>query len=524
VKFTVRLGEKPPKTFLELMGGDEKAAALLAEVYKSVDDVDFQIGILAERKPDAFALGNRQFKVFVLSAPARLKNDRLLSEQYGSQTYGANGIEYIEHTNFAQILERHYPSLRPAIEGVENMFAPLPRAGTLVDRLSANATASSDASLKATTRASTVSVYLGLVALLFGWASLPVVLTLFATAVGARMVQFVSALGGAERAALILAAYKGGARETELGNLFAAEKSGRRGALAAKLGALALLDVGGMIAWHLFAAHPLVALTLAAASLWSGLKALKAAKAASADLTNLRVGLAAKLIEGREHVDPATLPGETSLQKRYWVMLGAKPGETPSPFLKMSDTYGVLRRSGLPVAKAFMTAAMWHVPFARKTWTNYPDAKAQYKPGFLDIWIPGLIDPQGYSNNRVFGDGTKPGVAKGDLDMAEFDRLFRDFGMHDYLTAYDLARIREANQHRDALAGQFLVARGRSLRGQAPRRPADRAVRRPRRVGGRPARPPRARDQPRAVPPLLPRRPALRSPARPRDAADEVTV
>lgn len=454
VKFTVRLGEKPPKTFLELTGGDEKAAALLAEVYKSVDDVDFQIGILAERKPDAFALGNRQFKVFVLSAPARLKNDRLLSEQYGSQTYGASGIEYVEHTNFAQILERHYPSLRPAIEGVENMFAPLPKAGTLVDRLGANATASSDASLKATLRASTVSVYVATAALLLGWASWPIVVALFAAAIAARVGTFESALSGVERAAGVLRAYRDGAREAELGNLFAAEKAGRRGALFAKIGAFALLDVGGTIAWHLFAAHPLIALILGAASIWSGLKALRAAKTASADLTNLRVGLAAKLTEGREHVDPATLPGETSLQKRYWVMLGAKPGETPSPFLSMSDTYGVLRRSGLPVAKAFMTAAMWHVPFARKTWVNYPEEKARYKPGFLDIWIPGLIDTQGYSNNRVFGDGTKPGVAKGDLDMAEFDRLFRDFGMHDYLTAYDLARIREANQHRDAVAGR----------------------------------------------------------------------
>src|SRR5206468_3665883 len=62
-KFTIRLGEKPPRTFEELTGGNKEAAAKLREVYKSVDEVDMQIGILAERKPVGYALGNRQFKV-----------------------------------------------------------------------------------------------------------------------------------------------------------------------------------------------------------------------------------------------------------------------------------------------------------------------------------------------------------------------------------------------------------------------------------------------------------------------------
>jgi len=451
VKFTTRLGEKAPRTFLELTGGDQAAADKLASVYKSVEDVDFQVGILAERKPAGFALGNRQFKVFVLSAPARLKNDRFLSEQYGAQTYGAAGVEYIEHTNFSNLIERHYPSLRPVVEGVANAFAPLPKPGTLNDRLAESAKASSAKADSASTwtffagfGVKTVAAALGSTAVL-SLASL-IAVPWIASMVASKLYKKASAATDAVAAGLT-----GGEREGLLPALFQAEKDGRRASLAVKLSAYTVLDVGGMVAWHLFAAHPLGALLIGAVSIYSGVKALKAARRASDDLTNLRVGLAAKLTADRPHTDPATLPGDTALQKRYWVMIGGKE----TPVAHFSDTFGALKRSGLPAVKAFMTAAMWHVPFARKTWKNVPpEEKAKLNPGFFDVYIPGLIDTQGYSNTRIYSDGSVPGVKRGDLDMAEFDRLFRDFGMHDYLTAYDFARIREANQFRDAQAGR----------------------------------------------------------------------
>ncbi|MDE2512311.1 MAG: hypothetical protein KGL74_14395, partial [Elusimicrobia bacterium] len=437
VKFTTRLGEKPPKTFLELTGGDQAAADKLAAVYKNVNDVDFQIGILAERKPTGFALGNRQFKVFVLSAPARLKNDRLLSEQYGSRTYGTSGIEYVEHTNFAHLIERHFPSLRPAVEGVENMFAPLPKAGTLNERLAVNANASLET------------------AMTYGAWSFLSGLGVAALTIGSAAVAPLAALIVVPTAAFMAAAWRNDSIQMTTGatlpGVLKTEKDVRRASLALKIGAFALLDAGGMIAFHLFAAHPLGALLLGAVVLAGGIGTLKRAKRAAEDMTALRVGLAAKLTADRPRTDPSTLPGETALQKRYWVMVGGNP----TPLLHFSDTFAALKRSGLPAAKAFMTASMWHVPFARKTWVNVPAAeKARLNPGFFDIYIPGLIDTQGYSNNRVYSDGSKPGIKRGDVDMDEFNRLFRDFGMHDYLTAYDLARIREANQFRDAQAGR----------------------------------------------------------------------
>jgi hypothetical protein len=450
-KFTMRLGEKPPATFLELTGGNQEAADRLAAVYKSVDDVDMQIGILAERKPEGFALGNRQFKVFVLSAPARLKNDRFLSEQYGSATYGASGIEYVEHTNFSNLVERHYPSLRPAVEGVKNAFAPLPAPGSLNDRLLAASQASSDRADSAATwnffagfGAKTVAAALGYAAFL-PQISL-ILVPWLASMVSSRLLKKAAAANAAA-----LAALKSGDRDGLLPSVFQAEKDGRRAALAVKVSAFTVLDLGGMVAWHLFALHPVGALLIGAATLYSGLKTLKAARRASEDLTTLRVGLAAKLTEGRPHTDPSTLPGDTALAKRYWVMIGGKE----TPVAHFSDTFGALRRSGLSPVKAFMTAALWHVPFARRTWKTAPaELKAAVKPGFLDVYIPGLINTRSHSSTRIYSDGSKPGIKRGDLDMAEFDRLFREFGMHDYLTAYDFARIREADQFRDAQEGR----------------------------------------------------------------------
>ncbi|HXT01352.1 MAG TPA: peroxidase family protein [Elusimicrobiota bacterium] len=449
--FVKRLGERPPKTFLELTGGNVEAAAALASVYKTVDDVDFTPGIRAERKPDAFALGNRQFKPFVLSAPARLKNDRFLSEQYSAATYGAAGMEYIEHTNFANLIERHYPSLRPAIEGMDNSFRPWDQPGSLNDKLANSQLASSRAAVKAAYRNILIGAAVAFIAPLIGPVSLlsfgsllviPAVTALFASR------DLLESSGAMTK---VLSDSKSGGKAQLLAPLFAAEKQGRKGALAAKLGAFTVLDVGGMIAWRLFAAHPVGALLVAAASVYSGVKTLKAAKKTAQDQQNLRVGLQAKLAADLPKTDAKDIAGDTAVDKHFWIMLNGKPG----PVLKFGDTYATLRKGGSSVVEAFMTTAMWHVIYARKTWNGASAGeKARYNPGFLDINVPGLIALTDFSSNRVWADGSKPGVRRGDVDMDEFNRLFRDFGMHDYLTAYDLARIREANQHRDAVEGR----------------------------------------------------------------------
>ena len=434
VKFTIRLGEKPPKTFLELTGGNQEDADKLAAVYKRVEDVDFQQGIQAERKPDGFALGNRQFKVFVLSAPARLKNDRFLSEQYDAKYYGGSGMEYVEHTNFSNLIERHYPALRPVVEGVENAFAPMPKPGTLNQRLVANVDAAGRGAANAAAGAWITGAVAAIITGAMGYLMpllVPIALLVYVPALGlvASMLSVGSSAAG-----------------TKLSRAYAMERKARSFALVQKLGALTVMGAGGVIARQLFAAHPVGALIIGAATLYTGLKSRSAAKTLSESAATARVGLAATATKELPHADPKDLRGDNALEKRYWVMMGGKEGDV----LRFGDTYSTLRASGSSATTAFMTAAMWHVPFARQTWKNAPAEKH----GFFDIWVPGLIETQRPSNNRVFSDGSKPGVKRGDVDMDEFNRLFRDFGAHDYLTAYDLARIREANQWRDAKEGR----------------------------------------------------------------------
>jgi hypothetical protein len=451
-EFVRRLGERPPRTFLELTGGDAEAAAKLASVYKTVDEVDFQPGIRAERKPALFALGNRQFKPFVLSAPARLKNDRFLSEQYNAATYGASGMEYIEHTNFSNLLLRHYPSLRPAVEGMDNAFRPWDKPGTLNDKLAAQAEKSSEKAVAASRWNAYVGAVIAVGAFSFGIATTASIGSLILIPIAAHLAASTLLPRSTGAMSDVLANSKtGGDRTRLLAPLFAAEKTGRWGAFLSKQGAFTVLDVGGMVAYHLFAAHPAGALLIGAMSLVSGLWTLKSARRAAQDQATLRTGLAAKLTEGQPHVDAKDIAGDTAVDKHFWIMLNGKPG----PVLQFGDTYATLRKSGSSVVEAFMTTSMWHVIYARKTWNGVPaDEKARYKPGFLDINIAGLIALSDFSSNRVWADGSKPGVKRGDIDMDEFDRLFRDFGMHDYLTAYDLARIREANQYRDAQEGR----------------------------------------------------------------------
>jgi hypothetical protein len=115
-------------------------------------------------------------------------------------------------------------------------------------------------------------------------------------------------------------------------------------------------------------------------------------------------------------------------------------------------SYHNLRRSGLPFATSLTTAVLSHVLFSRKTQKNMTQEERQhFKPGFFDIFMPRLSDAQGPSNTGVYAKKDLPdGTKRGDINREEFDRIFREFAVgRDYLTAYDLVRMREANMDRE---------------------------------------------------------------------------
>ena len=84
------------------------------------------------------------------------------------------------------------------------------------------------------------------------------------------------------------------------------------------------------------------------------------------------------------------------------------------------------------------------------------EQKAIFKPRFFDVFTPNIAITQGAVSNRIFSDGKVPGVKRGDIDMAEFDRVFREFAVgRDYLTEYDVIRMQEANWDRDTTHSWF---------------------------------------------------------------------
>jgi hypothetical protein len=118
---------KPFQTFEE-MTDDADDAARLGDIYGDVDRVDTMIGMYAERKPKGFGFSDTAFRVFILMASRRLKSDRFFTRDYRPEVYTQAGLDWVETNSMRSVLLRHFPELEPALEGVENPFAPWRRA------------------------------------------------------------------------------------------------------------------------------------------------------------------------------------------------------------------------------------------------------------------------------------------------------------------------------------------------------------------------------------------------------------
>jgi hypothetical protein len=117
---------KPAATFEELTD-DPRWAEELRRVYGDVERVDLMVGLYAEPLPRGFGFSDTAFRVFILMASRRLKSDRFFTRDYNAETYTQTGLDWIDDTSMSDVLLRHYPELAPALEGVENAFAPWKR-------------------------------------------------------------------------------------------------------------------------------------------------------------------------------------------------------------------------------------------------------------------------------------------------------------------------------------------------------------------------------------------------------------
>jgi hypothetical protein len=117
----------PAGSFYELADGNARFAREIEEVYDSVEDVDLVVGLMADRKPEGFAISDTTFRVFLLMAARRLRSDPFFTTHYRPSFYTHAGLDWIRNATMGGMLRRHCPELEPALRKVDNPFRPWPR-------------------------------------------------------------------------------------------------------------------------------------------------------------------------------------------------------------------------------------------------------------------------------------------------------------------------------------------------------------------------------------------------------------
>jgi hypothetical protein len=86
-------------------------------------------GLYAEPLPEGFGFSETAFRVFILMASRRLKSDRFFTDDFRPEIYTEFGIDFLRRNTMLDVLRRHYPQIAPALEGVQNAFAPWKKIG-----------------------------------------------------------------------------------------------------------------------------------------------------------------------------------------------------------------------------------------------------------------------------------------------------------------------------------------------------------------------------------------------------------
>jgi len=123
-EFRRRFHKKPVESFEELTGDTERAEEVRRVYDGDLERVDLMVGLYGEPLPTGFGFSDTAFRVFILMASRRLKSDRFFTIDYRPDVYTPAGFEWINRNTMVSVLLRHFPSLEPALAGVENAFVP----------------------------------------------------------------------------------------------------------------------------------------------------------------------------------------------------------------------------------------------------------------------------------------------------------------------------------------------------------------------------------------------------------------
>jgi hypothetical protein len=119
-----RLFHMNPVSSFEELTDNPVWAEELRRIYGDVERVDLMIGMYAEPKPKGFGFSDTAFRVFILMASRRLESDRFFTRDFRPEVYTQAGFDWVNDNTMRTVLLRHFPELGPALQGVENPFAP----------------------------------------------------------------------------------------------------------------------------------------------------------------------------------------------------------------------------------------------------------------------------------------------------------------------------------------------------------------------------------------------------------------
>ena len=123
-RFRELVGKKRVTSFEEITS-IPGAAAKIRDIYKGdVDKVDLLVGLLSEDLPEGFGFSDTAFRIFILMASRRLKSDRFFTDDFRPEIYTPFGMDWIRNNSMKSVVLRHFPQLEPALEGINNSFAP----------------------------------------------------------------------------------------------------------------------------------------------------------------------------------------------------------------------------------------------------------------------------------------------------------------------------------------------------------------------------------------------------------------
>ena len=123
-RFRQLFHKEPVRSFEELTDNPVWADELRRVYNNDLDKVDLMVGLMAEPLPPGFGFSETAFRVFILMASRRLKSDRFLSKDYRPEIYTKQGIDWVEQTSMIDVITRHFPTVAPALKGIENAFQP----------------------------------------------------------------------------------------------------------------------------------------------------------------------------------------------------------------------------------------------------------------------------------------------------------------------------------------------------------------------------------------------------------------